>query len=96
MKPLTLRQRFKDIDKFIELVNLLKAWFATEEMEIDDFVLGRMAKRLLDREEATKQEWDLELKDNIGQLRQWLNEKPQGLVTNKDLKTWLVKSNKKS
>ena len=29
------------------------------------------------------------IKKNIGFLRQWLNEKPPGLITNEDIEHWL-------
>lgn len=38
-----------------------------------------------------------ELKHNIGQLRQWLNERSSGdLLTNKDLEIWLLQTKQKT
>lgn len=35
------------------------------------------------------EEQEREIKQNIGFLRQWLNEKPQGMITNEQLEMWL-------
>ena len=40
-------------------------------------------------EEGRAQE-RLAIKKNIGFLRQWLNEKPTGLVTDEQIKKWLL------
>ena len=43
-------------ERFIELLNLFKQWFADEEMEVSDFVLGRMASRLQQYEKSAVQQ----------------------------------------
>lgn len=42
----TLRDR--EIRRFVELTTLIKQWFEAEEIEVTDFVVGRMAGRIQD------------------------------------------------
>ncbi len=42
--------------KFIARLAIVKKWFEDEELEVDDFVIGRMASRLEDFESQAKQE----------------------------------------
>ncbi len=46
MKKQSPATSWESTDKFIKLVGLFRQWFEDEELEVTDFVLGRMASRL--------------------------------------------------
>ena len=71
-----------------ELINQAKQ---EKDKEYADFS-KKMNKALFETENQDKQEERERILKNIGQLRQWLNERTEdGLITNKDIETFLNK-----
>lgn len=68
-KRVDTNEDWESTDKFVEMVELTREWFKREELEVSDYVLGHMAKRVQELMQETLQKRETDILQKIKGLR---------------------------